>query len=62
MEGQMDETLQVAKMIAEIGIDIVEAIGRYNEEVLQCHKYVNIVYVAPKKEEILGNIRYCGGI
>lgn len=62
MKGQLQSTLDIAKSMAQAGLDMVDAINSYSEAVKKCNKYVNVTYIVPKKEELLGNVRYCGGV
>jgi hypothetical protein len=62
MKGQLQSTLDITKIMAQVGIDMVDAISSYNEAVKKCNKLTNVTYISPKRDEILGNIRYCGGV
>lgn len=62
MKSQFQSTLDVTKTMAQAGLDMVDSIDRHNDAVKKCYKLVNVTYISPKKEEILGNIRYCGGV
>jgi hypothetical protein len=62
MKTQLQATLDVVKGLGKIGLDLIDSLNAHNEGVKKCVRLQNVTYISPKREEILGNVRYCGGV
>lgn len=62
MKTQLDATLQVTKTVARIGLLMVDSIIAHNDAIKKCVRLQNVTYITPKRDEILGNVKFCGGV
>lgn len=62
MKTQLNDTLEIVRNVAKIGLNMIDSIVGYNDAVKKCVRLQNVTYISPKRDEILGNVRYCGGV
>lgn len=62
MKTQLDATLDIVKAVAGVGLNMVDSIVGYNDAVKKCIRLQNVTYISPKRDEILGNVKYCSGV
>lgn len=62
MKTQLNDTLEMVRNVAKVGLNMIDSIVGYNDAVKRCVRLQNVTYISPKRDEILGNVKYCGGV
>lgn len=62
MKTQLYDTLEIVRNLSKIGLNLIDSINSYNDAVKKCVRLQNVTYISPKRDEILGNVKYCGGV